>query len=68
MGEEYRLEGMGGCSLRTFLNLLEATTDTFVWPADDVYAFNFLWVGLLQPVECAQGVYAEGVCAAEEDP
>jgi hypothetical protein len=51
--------------LQTFLDLLQASTDAFVRPADYIYACNFFWVCLLQFVQRAQRIYAKGVCATE---
>lgn len=52
--------------VQTFLDLLQATTHTLVWPADHIYAFDLFWVCLLQFVQCAERIDAEGVCAAEQ--
>jgi hypothetical protein len=39
--------------VRTFLDLLQATTYTFVRSADYIDACDFFWVCLLQFVQCA---------------
>ena len=60
-------EGSGGCIFLTFLQFLQPPTNAFIWPADDVYAGDLVRSFLLEFVQGAEGVDAEGVCAAEED-
>ena len=38
----------GHWSIRTFLDLLQATTNALVWPADDIDASDLLGMCLLQ--------------------
>jgi hypothetical protein len=52
----------------TFLQFLQPPPNTLVRPADDIYARDLVRPFLLEFVQGAQGVDAEGVCAAEEDP
>ena len=52
--------------IRTLLDLLQATTHALVWPADYIYACDFFWVCLLQFMQCAERIDAEGVCTAEQ--
>lgn len=51
----------------TFLNFFQSPPDAFIRSADDVYARDFVRSFLLEVVQGAEGVDAEGVCAAEED-
>ena len=51
----------------TFLDLLKTSTNSLVWPADNIYVGNLLGLVDLQPAQGAQRVDAECICAAEED-
>jgi hypothetical protein len=52
--------------IRTLLDLLQTTTHALIWSTDDIYACDFFWVCLLQFVQCAERIDAEGVCATEQ--
>ena len=52
--------------VQTFLDLLQTTAHALVWSTDYIYACDFSWVCLLQFVQGAEGVDAEGVCATEQ--
>jgi hypothetical protein len=54
-------------NLLTFLHLLQPPPDALVGPTDDIYAGDFVRSSLLEFVQGAEGVDAEGVCAAEEN-
>lgn len=54
--------------IRTLLDLLQTTTHALIWSTDNIYACDFFWVCLLQFVQGAEGVDAEGVCATEQHP
>jgi len=51
----------------TFLQFLQSPPNALIWPTDDIYARDLVRSLLLEFVQGAERVDAEGVCAAEED-
>jgi hypothetical protein len=53
--------------LLAFLQFLQPPPNALVRSTDDIYTGDFVWSFLLEFVQGAEGVDAEGVCATEED-
>ena len=54
--------------MRTFLQLLQTSAHSLVRPTDDINACDLVRSRDLQLVQSFEGIYAELVCTAEENP